>query len=221
MIFGADPAHEAGDEAAARDVVEHREFLGDHERVVHQRQRPAEHGDRAFRAPRERTGDHARRRHQTVGVLVMFVDAETVEAGLVGKLEFVEVAVVERVPLDRIVVAVGQRHPRRLVRVRVREIEIGIRHQMERDELHARAPRERVDRGRERLRLFDMRQVAGIGDHVRARTGDGRREPFGLCRRKDRIARAPHDQRRARATGAATSPVADRRSAAARRRARS
>ena len=119
MIFGADPAHEPRDEAAARNVVEDREFFGDHERVVHQRQRAAEHGDRSLRAPRERARDHARRRHQAVGVLVMFVNAEAVEAELVGIFEFVEIAVVERVAFDRIVVAVGQRHPRRVVRFRI------------------------------------------------------------------------------------------------------
>ena len=57
MIFGADAAHETGDQPAAGDVVEHGEFFGDHERIVQQRQRAAEHGDLA----RSSCGARARR----------------------------------------------------------------------------------------------------------------------------------------------------------------
>ena len=45
MIFGADAAHEAGDDAAVRDVVEHRVFFRDIQRIVDQRQRAAEDRD--------------------------------------------------------------------------------------------------------------------------------------------------------------------------------
>jgi hypothetical protein len=53
VIFGADAAHEAGDEAAARQVVEHRVFFRDHQRIVEQRQGAAENRDLgALDAPR-------------------------------------------------------------------------------------------------------------------------------------------------------------------------
>src|ERR1700722_10043553 len=71
---------------------------------------------------------------------MVLVDAEAVEAQLVGVFELVEVTVVERVPFDRIVVAVGQRHPRRIVTLGIGQIEVGVRHQVERDELHGRTP---------------------------------------------------------------------------------
>ena len=77
MIFGADAAHEARDQPPAGDVVEHREFFRDDQRIVEQRQRAAEHRDLGLLgAARERAGHHAGRRHQAVGGLVMLVDAE-------------------------------------------------------------------------------------------------------------------------------------------------
>jgi hypothetical protein len=34
MIFGADAAHESGDQSPAREIVEDRVFFRDHERIV-------------------------------------------------------------------------------------------------------------------------------------------------------------------------------------------
>ena len=60
VIFGADAAHEARDQPPAREVVEHGVFLGDHQRVVEQRQRAAEDRELgALDAARERAGEHA------------------------------------------------------------------------------------------------------------------------------------------------------------------
>ena len=49
VIFGADAAHEAGDEAAARQIVEHRVFLGDDQRIV-ERAAARGRGPRSWRA---------------------------------------------------------------------------------------------------------------------------------------------------------------------------
>ncbi len=96
VILGADAAHEARDEAAAREVVEHRVFFGDHQRIVHQRQRAAEDRDLgALDAARQRAGEQAGRRHHAVGGLVVLVEADAVEAELVGKLHLVEILVIE------------------------------------------------------------------------------------------------------------------------------
>ena len=43
VVFGANAAHESGDQPPAGDIVEDRVFLGYVERVVDQRQRPANH----------------------------------------------------------------------------------------------------------------------------------------------------------------------------------
>jgi hypothetical protein len=69
---------------------------------------------------------------------MVLVYREYVPAELFAVLELVEVPVVELVPLLRIEVAVGQRHPDRAVLAPRREVEVGIRHQMEQDYLHAK-----------------------------------------------------------------------------------
>ena len=137
IILGPDAAHEAGDEAAGGDVVEHGEFFGDHERIVEQRQRAAEHGDLAARrAARERAGHDARDRHQAIGVLVVLVHAHAVEAGGVGEFELVEIAVVKLVADLRIVIGIGQSHPGGVVLLVVVGIERRIGHEMEGEEFH-------------------------------------------------------------------------------------
>ncbi len=92
------PTGKARDEPAAGDAVEHRELLGDARRRVVERERVAHHDDRGVaRAPREARGDQVRRGHQAVGVRVVLVHADAVEADLGGELELVHELVVERV----------------------------------------------------------------------------------------------------------------------------
>src|SRR6266849_8884306 len=63
MIFGADPAYEASDDAALRQDVEHRELFGNVDRVADDRQRAAEDGDLdRLGALDQRAGDQVRRR---------------------------------------------------------------------------------------------------------------------------------------------------------------
>ena len=127
MIFGADAAHEAGDDAAAGEVVEHRVFFGDVQRIVHQRQRAAEDGDLGvLDAARQRAGEHARHRHHAVGGLMVLVEADAVEAELVGEFHLVEIVVIELGAFLRIVMVVGERHPGRAVLGD--GVEIGVRH---------------------------------------------------------------------------------------------
>ena len=78
--------------------VEHGELFGHPNRRVVERDRVADHTDRGVAgAAGQARGDDVRRRHDAVAVLVMFVDADAVEAHLVGELELVHVLVVETV----------------------------------------------------------------------------------------------------------------------------
>ena len=140
-VFGADAAHEAADQPPAGDDVEHGVLLGKRERVLAQAERVAQNGDAASpRAARQRGRHHHRGGHQSIGVLMVFVDADAVEAELGAELELVEIAVVERMSLARVVVAVGQHDPDAAVLVLHREIELGIGHQMKAHDPHGGAP---------------------------------------------------------------------------------
>src|SRR3984957_14246343 len=93
MVFGANAAHEAGNDAALRKVVEHRELFRDVNRVVHERQRAAENRNfNRLRPLNERAGDQVRRRHQAIGGLVMFIDPDRVKAELFGIDERIDMA---------------------------------------------------------------------------------------------------------------------------------
>ena len=112
IIFGADAAHHAGDQPPAGDAVDHRVLLGERERMLAQAEGVAEDRDLGvLGAARQRGRHHHRRGHQPVGVLVMLVDRDAVEAKLGGEFELVEIAVVELVALLRIEIAVRQHHP--------------------------------------------------------------------------------------------------------------
>ena len=67
---------------------------------------------------------------------MVFVHADAVETELVGEFELGQIAVVERLPLHRIVVGIRQRHPCGIVLLDIVEIEIGIGHQVEEKGLH-------------------------------------------------------------------------------------
>ena len=102
-------AHEAGDQAAARDHVDHRQLFGQPDRVVGQRQRVAEQHDlHALGDGGEDRGEdvalglHAERR------VVVLVQHDAVEADLFGEPVVLEVLVVEAAARDRIEVLVGE-----------------------------------------------------------------------------------------------------------------
>lgn len=142
IIFRADAAHKTRDDAPARHLVEHGEFLRDIHRIVHQRQRAAKNGDLGLaRRARQRRGDQVGSGHQAIGGGVMFVDADAVEAELVRKLEFADVAVVDPGALRGIEIGIRQRHPGRCMLVGIIEVERAIGHQVEEMDLHLRLPR--------------------------------------------------------------------------------
>jgi hypothetical protein len=112
MVFGADAAYEAGDDAPARQVVEHREFFGDEQRIVHQRQRAPEDRDlHPLGALDQGAGDQVRRRHHAVGGLVMLVHRDRIKAELFGGGQLIDVGLVFIGAFDRVIQAVGQDHP--------------------------------------------------------------------------------------------------------------
>ena len=100
---------------------------------------------------------------------MMLVEADAVEAELIGELHLVEIVVIELGAELRIVMAVGERHPGRAVLGDGVEIDMRIRHQVEVEELHgailcgllARAE-ESFQRGDEGVRLLDLRDMAAF-----------------------------------------------------------
>ena len=141
VVFGADTSHEACNQTPTGDVIEHGVFFRYRQRIIQKGQGATEDRQlRPFGPPRKRARGNAGGGHQAVGILVVFVDANPVETEVVGVLEFVKVAVVERVPFGRIVVAIGQSDPGGVVFFRVIQIEIGVRHQMDAEKLHCGTP---------------------------------------------------------------------------------
>ena len=67
---------------------------------------------------------------------MMFVHADAVEADLRGKDELVDIFLVKPRALFGIVVRIGQHHPIGPIGVGLGEIQMPIRHQMEREEFH-------------------------------------------------------------------------------------
>ena len=149
----------AGDHPPARHDVEHGDLLGHAQRVVVERERAAEHEDlHAARHLGERGGHDVGRRHQAVGVLVVLVDADDIEAQPFGRHQLVEVVRIERPPALGIEQRVGQRQPRRVVLLLEVGRQVGPRHEMETDDLHVRP---RGSSARRRRSARDARRAAG------------------------------------------------------------
>src|SRR5947209_3366509 len=85
---------------------------------------------------RERRRHHNGRGHQAVGILMMLIDGDAVEAELGCKLQLVEIAVIELVALLRVEMGVRQNHPGGAIFPRSSEVEIGIRHEVKEKDLH-------------------------------------------------------------------------------------
>jgi hypothetical protein len=139
MILAADAAHEAGDQPAIRQIVEHGELFGDRQGIGDNRQRSADDRNldvHVTRAVDQGAGNDVRRRHQSVGGLMVLVDADAVEPDLRGKNKLIDIFLVEPWAFFGIVMGVRQEHPIGPVRIGLVEIEMPIRHQVEREELH-------------------------------------------------------------------------------------
>ena len=88
-------------------------------------------------AARERGGDQIRRRHQAIGVLMMFVDADAVEAHLGGVFEAIEVSRCRRVALTGSNIARGDVDPHGAILLAEVVGQIRPRHQVEPGKFHA------------------------------------------------------------------------------------
>jgi hypothetical protein len=128
---------EAGDEPTSRQDVEHRELFGDAQRRVVGGEAVAEHHERrAGRPARQRRGHEVRRRHEAVGVVVVLVHAQAIEALRLGELELVEELVVQPPRLLRVVEAVRDVDPHRAV-ARLEVVwQEPIRHEVEEADFH-------------------------------------------------------------------------------------
>ena len=124
--FVWDAAHEAAFKPAPREHVHHRHLLGDAHGLaavgdrVSQDQQP-----RLLGQPCQR-GEHKGRCRVDAGRGLVVLVEHDLHALVLRDQPFVDVAIVERGTLFRVVVAVRQRDPDRLVFVRRRQIGIGI-----------------------------------------------------------------------------------------------
>jgi len=131
VVFRADAAHEAADQATAADDVDHRVLFSDRQRVRAQGQCAAKNSDlHLLRFTRQGRSRDNRRRHEAVGSLMVLVHPDRVEAQFLCVLELVEVPVVELVTLDRIEVLVRQIDPDGAVLAPRLEVEVGVRHEV-------------------------------------------------------------------------------------------
>jgi hypothetical protein len=135
--------HHARDEPAVRQYVEHGELFRDAQGRVVQGQGVAHDGDLApLRALGQHGGDEVGRRHEAVSRLVVFVDANAVEAEFVGVGKGVDVFAVQVVALGGVVERVGNPDPGGVVFLGEGVVEERPGHEVEEVELHARLLRE-------------------------------------------------------------------------------
>ena len=91
VVFARHAAGEAGQDAAARDAVRHRQLLGDAQRIVDRQQVAEDQELELLGALRRRRRHHVRRVHHAVRRGVVLVQADAVEAELVHLLPGFEV----------------------------------------------------------------------------------------------------------------------------------
>ena len=128
---------EAGDEAPARDDIQHRELFGDANGWVVAGDGVADHAQRGpARAPAERRRDEIGRRHEAVPVLMVFVAADPVESERLRVLELIEIGVVDVMPFLGVVKRIGDIDPYAAVFFAEVVGEVGPGHQVEPGELH-------------------------------------------------------------------------------------
>ena len=127
----------ARDQPPAGHHVQHRHFLGDAGRRVVERDRIAHQHELDAGGPaRQRRRHQVGRRHQAVGVLMVLVDADAVEADARRIFELVQVFVVGAVPDRRIEQLGGHIDPDRAMLFPEVVGQLGIGHQVEEVEFH-------------------------------------------------------------------------------------
>jgi hypothetical protein len=136
-VFGAAADHLSGDDAPARDAIEHGDLLGHARGRVVERQRVAHDGDLdPPRAHGEHGRDDVRRRHQAIRILVMLVHADAVEAERLGLGELIDVFVVVDLRFFGVEEVVGHPDPGRVVLLLEVGRKIPVRHRVEEEVLH-------------------------------------------------------------------------------------
>ena len=127
-IFHAGTDDHARNNSPLGNHIEHGDFFRHALRMIIKRQNVAEnHQLRLFCSPRQTGRHNVRRRHATVGSLMVFVDAHPVETELIRQLQLIQVTVVERMAQLGIIECIWALHPGRTVGLRkiVRKISPG------------------------------------------------------------------------------------------------
>ncbi len=194
-------AHEARDQPAPRDHVDHGQLLGEPERVVGERQRVAEQDDlHPLRdGGQDRREDVGLGLHAERGVVVL-VEHDAVEAHALGQAVVLDVLVVEAAARHGVEVAVGE-HQRGGAEVTSLVHRI-CRHRLlgEVHEVHGRSRsglRCEVDDGPGQLgRPLHVHEVSCVLDHGQPRVGQGLGVALTALQRDDPIVASPHDEGR-------------------------
>jgi hypothetical protein len=130
-ILHAGPDDHARDHSALRNHVEHSDLFGHPLRMIVKRQNIAQDDQFCLLgSPGETRRHDVRRGHPTVGGLMMFVYANTVEAELIGQLQLVQIAVVKRMAEFWVIKRVGTSYPSAFVRLKKVLGKISPGHQM-------------------------------------------------------------------------------------------
>ena len=180
-------AHESGFEPAMREHIDHGHLLGDAHRLAAVGDRIAENEKPGLLGePRERS-QHERSGGVDAGRGLMMLVEHDLDPFVLRDQPFIDVTVVEGGALDRIVDAVGQRHPYRW---------IGLGGRQERVRGFAEVPRSHVTLRGSRAPLTQRRRAApdaarGLRREwsASARRAAGAHRPAGNPRRRDRRSR--------------------------------
>src|SRR6266705_3168704 len=136
-ILHARADHHARNDPPLRDHIEHGQLFSDPLGMVVEWQDIAQNSEFGLGRTACQAGCHdVRGWHVAVGVLVVLIDANALEAELIGEFEFIQVAVVERMAELRIVEGVRTRHPGTVIALGKILREVGPGHQMKAEEAH-------------------------------------------------------------------------------------
>ena len=109
LVFARDAAGETGDQPAFRQAVEHRQFLGEAQRLMHRQQVAVDQQLQALGALRRRGGHQIGAVHQPVRRAVVLVEADPVIAKAVERLPGVEMLLIGALGRRGIEMALGER----------------------------------------------------------------------------------------------------------------
>ena len=114
--LAANAAHHAANNAPASDAVEHGMFFRERQRMLTDTKRAADNGDlNPIGIARKCRGGHDWRRHNAIGVLMVLVDTESVEAEFLTVFELIKITIIELASLLRVEIAIGKYNPCRSI----------------------------------------------------------------------------------------------------------